>query len=154
APGECQHSRLGGRVMKSARQNQRGVTLVEVLTGMSMFAVIAAGMAKGTMSTIRTNTLSKDTMAAASLVQGSIETFRAIDPTTNPALLTAGTHADANNPIPSLGAAGGYFTRTWTVTANTPRTGMSEVVVTVSWRSVTTQTLTGVAYLCSTSTCS
>jgi prepilin-type N-terminal cleavage/methylation domain-containing protein len=137
-----------------ARASQAGFSLIDVLAALSIFAVVAAGMAKGTIASLRTNGFSKETAMAAALVQDSIEKFRAIDPTTNSALLTAGTHADANNPITSLGAANGYFTRTWTVTANTPRTGMSQVVVNVSWTNDTTRTLTGVAYLCSTSTCS
>lgn len=136
------------------RQSESGFTLVEVLTALSIFAVVAAGMAKGTMASLRTNGFSKETVMGAALLQDSIEKFRAIDPTTNSALLTPGEHTDPNNPITSLGGAGGYFTRTWVVTANTPRTGMSKVVVKVSWANGTTRTLTGVAYLCSTLSCS
>ena len=136
------------------RQSERGFTLIEVLTALSIFAVVAAGMAKGTMASLRTNGFSKETVMSAALVQDSIEKFRAIDPTTNSPLLTPGEHTDPNNPITSLGTAGGYFTRKWVVTANTPRTGMSQVVVTVSWVNDTTRTLTGVAYICSTLSCS
>jgi type II secretory pathway pseudopilin PulG len=127
---------------------------VEVLVGVSIFAVIAAGLASSTIATARANGVSKETAAAAALVQDKIERFRSLDPTTNPAELTAGTHADPNNPVTALGAAGGYFTRTWTVTANTPRTGMSQVVVSVTWKNHAQRTLTGVAYVCSSATCS
>jgi hypothetical protein len=74
------------------RDRTSGMTLVEVLTGLTMFAGDRRRMAKGTMSTVWTNALSKETMAAAALVQDSIESFAPL--TTNSASLTAGTHAD------------------------------------------------------------
>jgi len=140
--------------MKRKRRNQLGISLVEVLGGLTIFSVVASGLATSTVATMRSNKMSRNTGAAAALIQDKIEQFRALDPTTNPAELTAGSHSDANNPVTALGAAGGSYTRSWTVTANTPQQGLSEVVVTVSWSSPSTRTLTGVAYVCSTSTCS
>jgi hypothetical protein len=46
--------------------------------------------------------------------------------------LTPGTHADPNNPIDENGAAGGIYTRTWTVGAGTGPTSR-EIEVTVNW---------------------
>jgi prepilin-type N-terminal cleavage/methylation domain-containing protein len=135
-------------------QTETGLTLIEVLTGLSIFAVIAAGLASSTVATLRANQLSKETTAAASLVQDAIERFRSIDPAANSELLTAGAHVDVNNPLTEMGLAGGYFTRVWVVTTNLPRTGMKTVRVYVSWNSHGDQhTVNGVAYLCATSTC-
>lgn len=135
-------------------QTETGLTLIEVLTGLSIFAVIAAGLASSTVATLRANQMSKETTAAAALVHDSIEHFRSIDPTTNSPLLTSGAHVDANNPLTALGGAGGYYTRVWVVSTNLPRTGMKTVRVYVSWNSHGDQhTVTGVAYLCATSTC-
>jgi prepilin-type N-terminal cleavage/methylation domain-containing protein len=140
--------------MKARWQGESGLSLIEVLAGIAIFSVVAAGLASSTVATIRANAVSRDTATAAALIQDKLEQFRALDPAGNPADLTAGTHSDANNPVNALGAAGGSFTRKWTVTANTPRRGLSQVVVTVSWASAQRRTLTGVAYVCSTSTCS
>ena len=133
---------------------ERGVSLVEVLTALTLFAIVAAGLTVTTVSTTHSNTVSKTTAAASALVNDEIEQLRALDPATNPAALTAGTHSDPSNPLTGSGAANGSFTRTWTVTANTPGHGLSEVAVSVSWNGPTPGTITGVTYVCSTATCS
>jgi prepilin-type N-terminal cleavage/methylation domain-containing protein len=130
-----------------------GFSMLEVLAGLSIFAVVSAGLAATTISTIRSNATSRDLTAASALIHDKIEQFRALDPAANPAALTAGNHNDAANPITPLGAAGGTFDRSWVVTANTPKIGISRVVVSVTVKGRTQYTMTGVTYVCRTSTC-
>jgi len=76
-----------------------------------------------------------------------------MDPATNPADLTAGYHADPNNPMTPLGHRGGNMNRSWMVAANSPKVGLSEVVVTVTWSDPLPRRLTAVTYVCRTATC-
>jgi prepilin-type N-terminal cleavage/methylation domain-containing protein len=130
-----------------------GFSLIEVLAGLSIFAVVSAGLAATTISTVRANSTSRELTAASALIHSKIEDFRALDPAGNPDDLTAGTHNDASNPITPLGAAGGEFRRSWVVTTNTPKGGMSRIVVSVTFNNPDSYTMTGVTYVCRTSTC-
>jgi prepilin-type N-terminal cleavage/methylation domain-containing protein len=134
-------------------RRMHGSTLIEVLAGVSVFAIIAAGAAAGTIATIRGNTASRDVTAAAALIHDKLEQLRALDPAANPADLTAGAHHDALNPINELAQRGGVFKRTWTVAANSPRRGLAEVKVTVTWSDPVPRTLSSATYVCLTRTC-
>jgi len=140
--------------MKALRESA-GFSLLEVLASITVFAVAAAGLSTATVGTLRANTNSRDISAATALVQDKIEQLRALDPTANPADLRAGSHSDTLNPMTPLGAAGGYFTRTWVVTSSTPQLGLGEAVVTVTWRRAgTSRSVRAVTYFCQSSTCS
>ena len=130
-----------------------GFSMIEVLAGLTIFAVVSAGLAATTISTVKANSTSRELTAASALIHSKIEAFRALDPAANPADLTAGTHDDASNPITPLGTAGGEFRRSWVVTTNTPKIGMSRVVVRVTFNNPDAYTMTGVTYVCRTSTC-
>lgn len=134
--------------------DQTGISLVEVLAAVTVFAIIAAGATVGTVSAIRGNTTSRGTTAAAALIHDKMEQLRALDPAANPAELQTGNHSDANNPLTELGARGGTYTRTWQVTLNSPRRGLSEVVVTVAWNDGVQRTLRSAMYVCRSATCS
>lgn len=135
------------------RASQDGTSLIEVLAAVTLFAIIAAGAAAGTITTIRGTSTSRDVTAAAALIHDKIEQLRALDPTANPVDLRAGPHSDASNPLTALGERGGMYRRTWTVTTNTPRRGLSEVVVTVTWNDGSPRTLRSATYLCGSATC-
>lgn len=134
-------------------RTQHGLTMLEVMVAITLFLVIAAGLASTTIGSIRANATSKDLTAAAALVHDKIEQFRALDPAVNPADLTAGFHSDPLNPLNALGQTGGIFHRSWAVAANSPTFGVSQVAVTVTWRDPTPRTLVGVTYVCRTTTC-
>ena len=134
--------------------SNRGSSLIEALVALTLFAIAAAGLAATSIGSTRSNAVSKTASAAASLVQDKIEQLRSLDPATNPADLTSGTHQDPLNPITATGTAGGTYSRQWTVAANTPATGLSRVVVTVSWNSPVPRTVTGVTLVCATRECS
>ncbi|MBI4517685.1 MAG: prepilin-type N-terminal cleavage/methylation domain-containing protein [Deltaproteobacteria bacterium] len=135
------------------RHPERGYTVIEVLAAISIFAIVATGLSTTTAGTLKANGTSRRVAAATSLVQDKVEQLRALDPTTNPGDLTAGAHTDALNPITPLGQAGGKFTRSWTVIANTPKYGLSQVVVTVSWSNPESRSVVGVTYVCRTALC-
>lgn len=127
--------------------------MIEVMAGLSIFAVISAGLAATTISTIHSNTTSRELTVASALIHDKIEQFRALDPAANPADLTPGEHTDGANPLTPLGQAGGTFERSWVVTANNPKLGASRVVVRVGFNAPTPYTMTGVTYVCRTTTC-
>lgn len=139
--------------MRSVR-NQHGVSLLEVLASVTLFAVAAAGLSAGTIANIRGNTSSRAASTASALILDQIEEFRALDQTTNPADLTTGTHEDPLNPIDGLGRADGIFNRSWVVNADTPRRGLKEVIVTVTWRDPIPRSMTGITFVCGTDKCS
>lgn len=139
--------------MNQLRSNS-GLSMIEVMFGISLFAVIAAGLASTTISTVKANATSKEIATAAALVHDKIEQFRALDPAAAPADLTAGQHNDPQNPLTPLGDAGGIFQRAWVVTPNTPTLMVSRVVVTVSWNGPAPYSLSGVTYVCQSRTCS
>ncbi len=130
-----------------------GLSMIEVMIGISLFALIAAGLASTTVAAIRANNTSKQITAAAALVQNKLEQLRSLDPAAAPADLTPGTHTDPGNPLTPLGGGGGSFTRTWQVTSNTPVLKVSRVAVTVSWTVPVASSVTGVTYVCETRTC-
>lgn len=138
------------------RQNDAGVGLVEVVVALAVFSIIAAALGVASVSATRGDDVSKTTAAAAALVNDKIEQLRALDPSASPfpADLTAGNHSDPANPLTASGGSNGTYTRTWTVTENTPARGLAEVVVSLAWNTPTPRTLTGVTYVCTTAACS
>lgn len=138
----------------NAGRRQSGSSLIEVLAAVAIFAIIAAGAAAGTISTIRGNAASRNTSAAAALIHDKIEQLRALDPAATPADLGAGLHEDPANPLNELGQRGGIYARAWTVTAGSPRQGLAVVRVTVTWNDGSPRVLSSATYVCQTATCS
>jgi len=135
------------------RSDQGGFAMLEVMLAIGLFAVVAGGLSAVTVGTVRANNVSKQTSVAAALIQNKIERFRALNPAVSSADLTPGTHQDPLNPMTPLGAANGTYRRSWVVTANTPKVGLSQVAVTVTWTGSRERTLTGVTYVCVTANC-
>lgn len=132
---------------------ENGISLIEVLAAVTVFALVAAGAAAGTIATIRGNATSRGVSEATALIHDKIEQLRALDPTGNPADLASGVHNDPLNPMNALGQAGGTYSRSWTVVRNSPRQGLAEVTLTVSWTDSRPRTLKSATYLCLTPTC-
>ncbi len=132
---------------------QDGTSLIEVLAAVAIFAIIASGAAVGAIATIKGNNTSREVTSAAALIHDKIEQLRALDPIAAPADLRAGEHADPSNPLTALGGIGGTFRRTWTVTPDSPRRGLSVVVITITWNNGVPRTLRGATYVCRSATC-
>jgi Tfp pilus assembly protein PilV len=137
----------------SSLRNQRGISLLEVITSVTLFAIAAAGLSAGTVANIRGNSSSRAASTASTLILDRIEQFRALDQTTNPADLTAGTHQDPLNPIDGLGRASGTFYRSWVVNTDSPRKGLAEVIVTVTWSDPNSRSMSGITFVCGTDKC-
>ncbi len=134
-------------------QDTRGVSLIEVLAAVTVFALVAAGTAVGTIASYRGATASRSTTVAAALIHDKIEQLRSLDPTTNPADLTSGLHNDPGNPLNEVGGSGGQYTRLWVVLPDTPRRGLSTVIVTIMWNDGAPRTLRSATYVCRSATC-
>ncbi len=132
--------------------DQRGFAMLEVMAAVGLFAIVAGGLGAVTVGSMRANNVSKQTTVAAAMIQNKIERFRALNPAVLSADLTPGYHADPSTLTP-LGMANGAYSRSWVVTANTPKIGLSQVAVTVTWTSTTPRTLTGVTYVCVQANC-
>jgi prepilin-type N-terminal cleavage/methylation domain-containing protein len=103
----------------------RGIGLIEILIALVLFGV-GISLAMRTLPDSNTAmTRGRNLTTATNLAQEKIEELLA-GPFSN-ANLTAGTHADAENPINR------HYTRTWTVADNTPLQGMKTVAVSVSF---------------------
>jgi Tfp pilus assembly protein PilV len=145
-------------------RSQDGISMLEVLASLTLFAVVASGLTTMTVSNIKLNSGAKTIAAATALMQNKMEQIRAIVPVVNtvPADLTIGTHNDPNNPMTALGEANGTFTRTWAVTSVPQylngtvvgaRPGIVQVAVTVSWSTPVPGRLTAVTFACTTANC-
>jgi type II secretory pathway pseudopilin PulG len=130
-----------------------GFGVVEVLAALSVFAIVASGLAANSVAATRANRVSREISVAAALAQDKMEALRSLDPAANPPDLTAGNHVDPNNPLTAFGGAGGFFTRSWMVTRNAPSLGLSTVVVTVSWGDGGSRTTHVVGYVCPSREC-
>ncbi len=135
-------------------RGQTGFSLIEVLSSVTIFGVVAMGAAAGTVGTIRGNTVSRMNLAASSLIYDQVEKFRALDPTTNPDEFLNGNHDDEDNPVTAKGEPGGQFYRSWEVTRNSPEFGLAEIRVTVSWSDSAKRSVTSATYVCLNGNCS
>ena len=98
--------------------NQKGFTLVEIMVAISIIAIGLLGLVSVTVMVIKGNTFSKTMTTATTLANDKMEQLKK----TGYASLASG--ADTAQSI---------YTRTWTVTQDSPAAGMKTVVVTVQW---------------------
>jgi len=108
--------------MKPAR-SQHGGTFIEVLAAIAVFAVVVIGLSPTLLSARKVADLSKNQSIATTLAEDKIEQIRTLS--------TVASGSDG--PLKADGTTDGIFSRAWTVTANSPTTGISRVVVVVSW---------------------
>jgi prepilin-type N-terminal cleavage/methylation domain-containing protein len=131
---------------RSAIANQGGFNLIEVLASATIVAIVSVGLTASTITTIKSNAVSRDTMTATSLAQDRIEQFRAMSFPAQINQLVSGNDTVAG------GSANATFARRWVVSAG-PTAGLSQVTVTVSWNASGPHSVSSVAYICRTTTC-
>jgi Tfp pilus assembly protein PilV len=108
--------------MKPAR-SQHGGTFIEVLAAIAVFAVVVIGLSPTLLNARKVADLSKNQSIATTLAEDKIEQIRTLS-----TVVSGG-----DGPLNADGTSGGIFSRTWTVTANSPTTKISRVEVAVSW---------------------
>ncbi len=118
----------GSPLQVVGRRRHRGFTLIEVLISMTIFSIAILGLAIGAGSVMRANQTSYFSTIAVNLGQDKLEELKA-----NPATLASDSDTDTIDNV--------IFTRTWTVTPNSPVSGVSRVDVQVEWTDYITHTV-------------
>ncbi len=99
------------------RKNQ-GFTLIEIMIAIFLLVVAMLGVISVTVMVIRGNAFSKTMTTATTLAADKMEELK------NTAYASLADGTDTQETL---------YTRTWDVTADSPATGMSTLVVTVAW---------------------
>ena len=102
----------------SRLRNNNGFTLVEIIVAMGILTIALLGLVSVTVMVIKGNSFSKTMTTATTLAKYKMEQLK----NTSYASLAGGT-----DTVESI------YTRTWTVTNDSPATSMKTVVVTVQW---------------------
>lgn len=126
---------LGPKWTLAHRMSHGGFTVIEVLVSMAIFSIAILGLAVGATSVIRANQKSYLSTIATNLAQQQLEQLKS---RTLANVTTCSSNCD--NPVPTYQNVA--FTRTWTVTANTPAAGVTQIAVTVQWTDYTNHTVT------------
>ncbi len=103
-----------------------GFSLLEILVALTVFSIASVALISGVTTSIRANNTSEHLTQAAVLAQDKLEALLASSPT-----LAAGSDAPRSG-----------FTRTWTISTDTPQLGVSQLNVSVSWTDYTPHTIT------------
>ena len=116
----------------SGLRNNRGFTLVEIMIAVFILVVALLGLISVTVMVIKGNSFSKTMTTATTLAKDKMEQLK----NTGYDSLAGGT-----DTVESI------FTRTWTITSDSPATGMKTIEVKVEWdwqgatRNVTLRTI-------------
>jgi Tfp pilus assembly protein PilV len=105
-------------------RSQRGATFIEIMAAVTVFAVVVIGLSPALLSVRKFADLSTNQSIATALAGDKLEQIRTLSSVSN----------GNDGPLKADGTSGGIFSRSWTVTSNTPRTGVNEASVAVSWQ--------------------
>jgi len=110
----------GGKkiIPMSGSRNNRGFTLVEIMIAVFILVVALLGLISVTVMVIKGNSFSKTMTTATTLAKDKMEQLK----NTGYDSLAGGT-----DTVESI------FTRTWTITINSPAAGMKTIEVKVEW---------------------
>jgi len=106
-------------------QNNRGQSVVEIMVALLIFGIgLVAAIRVLPQSSVKT-TRSRNKTIAVNIAQEKVEELMAAG--FQDADLAAGDHDDPDNPINN------HYNRTWTVTDDTPVSGMKSISVSVTF---------------------
>jgi len=106
---------------KKTRRRQQGVSLLEALCAISLFAIVSTAIATLAVGSVRSSALSRDSTEAAMLAQWQMEQIRGLD---YPSMASTTTSATM---------AGKTYTVATNVQTDVPAANMKDIKVTVSW---------------------
>ena len=106
-------------------KSQKGVGLIEIVIAMLIFGIGISAALRTLPDSNFATTRARNVSVATNLAQEKIEAL--MGTSLSSADLSAGTHNDPQNPLER------HFTRTWTVTDNSPITDMKRLSVTVNY---------------------
>lgn len=102
-------------------RDEGGFTLLEVMIALVVLAIGLLGLASLQIMAIKGNSYGQQMTVASTLAQSQLEQLRR-----STGALTNGE----DNPV---GLNGVRYTRTWTVTPNSPQSGVTTVLITIKW---------------------
>lgn len=112
-----------------------GFTVIEVMVAAAIFAIAVLGLAVGTNAVIRWNQTGFFHTVATNLAQDKLEDLK------GRSIVNIGScSSNCESPVPTYQNV--PFTRTWTVTANQPIAGVSQINVTVQWTDYESRSVT------------
>ncbi|HEX2975016.1 MAG TPA: type IV pilus modification protein PilV [Bacteroidales bacterium] len=122
---------------------KRGFTLIEVLIAMFILVVALLGLLSLSTMVIKGNSFSKTTTMATTLAKDKLEDIK------NKSYdnIVSATDYATSNGVVSTTSTGAYYTRTCTVTPDSPAANMKSISVQVAWlwngtsRSMSTSTI-------------
>jgi len=106
-------------------KSQRGVGLIEIVIAMLIFGIGISAALRTLPDSNFATTRARNVSVATNLAQEKIEALMGTSLSSTD--LAAGTHNDPLNPLER------HFTRTWTVTNNSPIVDMKRLSVTVTY---------------------
>jgi len=109
-------------------KNNKGFSVLELLIGITIFAVGILATTTMQWWTVRNNTTGNVFTQANMLAHTQMETLKNRDFST---LGLVTDSPDLNNPVDENGNAGGIYNRSWTIAANTAFS--RQITVTVQW---------------------
>jgi prepilin-type N-terminal cleavage/methylation domain-containing protein len=118
--------------VESVERREQGFTLIEVMIAMLLLLIGMTGVALAQIQALRSNNNSAQRSKALYLAEEGLESFHAMS-FINGALAVANVVQDPANPIdlnPNDEDVTEYY-RCWQITPNTPRPGVSTIVVEV-----------------------
>lgn len=121
--------------MGDSRLKQEGFTLLELVIAMGILAAGLLAVAAAQLTALHMSARSRSLIDAMHLAESQMESFQAMPIASLPA-----TGADPDNPIDRNGdpldPAGQdqtSFNRSWTIVADDPEPGITNITVTVDW---------------------
>lgn len=103
------------------RKRQRGVSLMEVLAAMVLFALVASAVGSLTTQSMVHSVRNRHSTNASLIAQEELERLRGLD------------YVDLTSATTSMSMGGQSYSVVSNVAANTPAANMSTITVTVSW---------------------